>query len=135
MFISLFHYGISSLDYCRYLSRLGVMMGFVFTCLVSPLAISLLCVLGRKIKGGKIPFLYTFCSSPSVFSAFNHMLPQGTSLGRTDFAPGTFKEAAAVWAGITRVFFLPCFLLARSHSSSSSTLPCSKSPLESNYNC
>ena len=29
------------------------MMGFVFTCLVSPLAISLLCVLGRKIKGKK----------------------------------------------------------------------------------
>lgn len=110
-------------------------MGFVFTCLVSPLAISVLSVLGRKIKGEKIPFLYTFFSSPSVFSAFNHMLPQGTSLGRTDFGPGTFKEVAAVWAGITCVFFLPYFLLALSHSSSSLTLLCSKSPLESNYNC
>lgn len=83
------------------------------------------------------PFLCTFCSSPSIFSAFKHTLPKGTSLDRTDFAPGrpgVFKEVAAVWAGRMCVFFLSYLPLALSHTSSSLTPHPSKSPLDSKYN-
>lgn len=89
------------------LAPIGVwaMTGFAFSCLLSLLASPLLCILERKTKGK--PFLCTFCPSCQFSLLSDAMLPKGTSLGRTDFAPGRLgilKKLAVVGAGRMCVF-------------------------------
>lgn len=90
------------------LAPIGVwaMTGFAFSRLLSLLASPLLCILERKTKGK--PFLCTFCPSCQFSLLSDAMLPKGTSLGRTDFAPGRLgilKKLAVVGAGRMCVFF------------------------------
>lgn len=84
------------------------MTGFAFLRLLSLLlAISLSRILERKMR--EKPFLCTFCSSHQLSLLSDTMLPKGTSLGRTDFAPGRLgilQELAGVGAGRMCVFFL-----------------------------
>lgn len=78
------------------------------------------------------PVLCPFCS-PIVFSVFRYHAAKGTSLGRTDLAPGRpgiFKDPAAVGAGSMCVFFLLYLTPTLSDSLSSLTLRLSKSPLD-----
>lgn len=82
------------------------MTGFAFSRLLSLLASPLLCISERKLKGKTS--LCTFCSSCQFSLLSDAMLPKGTSLGRTDFAPsrlGILKKLAVVGAGRMCVFF------------------------------